>query len=298
MQDLPAFSRRLLDALADAPLAWQTPEQLARLLGADFETTCDAVADLDASGWLDPWELDGTIHVILSPRAAERLRVRLVPIGRSERFRWSSLDDPEPAQVVTGRSHGGATLLDLLADPTPGPELLAEASERAEGLAAARAEAGVRPREEFLPRPKILLGLGLTPWPGPRAEPTRVCPGCRSAALDETAYCLVCDRWGLDHRLKPRRRSGAGAGDGTNPILGRGKTNPIPPGKGTNPILAGGKTNPISTAEARAVRDKEKRKAKRRSKLQAMAARDRAAKAGHRQDGGTSGNPPSRRAAR
>ncbi len=57
------------------------------------------------------------------------------------------------------------------------------------------------PSESSFPRPAILLGSALTPWPGPLAAKGRICPGCRSKPISERAYCLVCDRWGLDHLL-------------------------------------------------------------------------------------------------
>jgi hypothetical protein len=68
------------------------------------------------------------------------------------------------------------------------------------------------PSESSFPRPTVLLGSGLTPWPGPLAAKGRICPGCRSGPISERAYCLVCDRWGFDYML-----AGPGGQPGATP---------------------------------------------------------------------------------
>ncbi len=102
MFDLSETCLRLLRALTAAPVAWQTPAQLASKIGGPRERALDALADLDASGWLDPWETDGEFFVTLTPHAAERLRVRLTPAGRSDTLRWVSVDDPQPCPRAPG----------------------------------------------------------------------------------------------------------------------------------------------------------------------------------------------------
>ena len=201
MNDLSDLCQRVLRALIAAPIAWQAPIQIAAKLGGDRDATLDAIADLDSAGWLAPWEMDGDLHVILTPLAAERLGVKLVPAGKSETMRWAPIDDPEPNPRAPGRGQGDVDALDLIPDPSPGPEEEAEASERAERLVRLSAQDVEASMLSTLPRPSILLGSGLTPWPGPSESNGRACPGCGSEPISEKAYCLVCDRWGLDPLL-------------------------------------------------------------------------------------------------
>jgi hypothetical protein len=81
-----------------------------------------------------------------------------------------------------------------------------EAAERAEESmlkGSGPLESRRRGVEQGLPAPTLLVGLGLTPWPGPGvgSQPNRPCPACGSGRLEPSMYCLYCDRWGLDHRL-------------------------------------------------------------------------------------------------
>jgi hypothetical protein len=202
--------QQLLNAIVAGTLGWQTPQQLATRLGLDLDQTCDLIADLNAQGILDPWETEQELYVTLSPRAAERLNVHLVQVGRSEVMRWRSWDEPEPPpKNASTRPSERTDALNLIADPTPGPEAQAMAAERAERLNSLLADDPADAKWlETLPRPTILLGLGLTPWPGPRRTPDKACPGCGSVAISETSYCIVCDRWGLDHLFANVRRQG------------------------------------------------------------------------------------------
>ncbi len=205
MFELNDLCHRLLRSIVTAPLAWQSPPQLATRLGIGLDDATDALADLDVSGWIDPWEMGDLLYVTLSPRGAERLRVRLVTVGRSEGMRWGSIDDPEPYPARSLGRHEGLSALDFVADPTPSPEQAAESAERMARIARGRADAGLADWVNFLPRPTILYGSGLTPWPGPKRHRAGECPGCGSRPLPESAYCLVCDRWGLDHCLATHR---------------------------------------------------------------------------------------------
>ena len=60
-----AFSeagRRVIDAVIEAPVAWRSPAELAERLGWGVERTLDEIAELDAAGWLEAWELaDGPV---------------------------------------------------------------------------------------------------------------------------------------------------------------------------------------------------------------------------------------------
>ena len=207
MNDLSEHCQRVLRALIAAPIAWLAPTQIAARLGGDRETTYDALADLEAAGWLDPWEMEDDLYITLSTYGAERLRVQLVPGGRSDTMRWASIDDRQPSPRAAGRGQGDVDALDLIPDSSPGPEAEAEAAERAERLVHRSETAGEPPALSTLPRPSILLGSGLTPWPGPGESRGPSCPGCGSRPIPEKAYCLVCDRWGLDPLLDATRAS-------------------------------------------------------------------------------------------
>lgn len=201
MTELSERSRCVLRTLIAAPIAWLAPSHLAAKIGGDREKTLDALAELDSAGWLDPWEIDGDLFVTLTTYAAERLGVRLAPGGRSDTMRWVPISEPEPSPRTPGRGQGDVDALDLIPDPSPGPEAAVEAAERADRLVS-RPTSGADPISiSSLPRPAILLGSGLTPWPGPEESRGPVCPGCKSQPIPEKAYCLVCDRWGLDPML-------------------------------------------------------------------------------------------------
>jgi hypothetical protein len=203
MLELSEEGKRVIEALIGAPLAWQSPAELASATGLDIETTTDLLASLDADGWLSPWELESDVVVTLSVGAAARLGVRLVESGRDEASRWARAGDPEPP---IPRASGvfrdeRAASLERVVDPLGSPE---EALERAEE-AGERSGAPQGPRGrafiEGLPAPTLLVGIGLTPWPGPGDGRKASCRSCGSRRLKPSMYCLYCDRWGLDHLL-------------------------------------------------------------------------------------------------
>ena len=254
MNDLTELGHRVLRTIVSAPIAWLAPIQIAVRLGGDRDKTLDAVADLDAAGWLEPWELEGDIYVILTPRAAEHLGVRLAPGGRSDTMRWVSIDETEPCPRVPGRGQGDVDALDLIPDSAPGPEAEAVAAERAERIARHPDRSGDASDLSTLPRPSILLGSGLTPWPGPRMHPGHACPGCGSKPIAEKAYCLVCDRWGLDHLL----------------MASRGKVPPVRPSRPTP-----NQPRDVTAQAARAARkEKHRRKLAEREKQERGGGKD------------------------
>ncbi len=215
MVELSEADRRLIDALIGAPLAWQAPEDLARSLDWGLEETLDVLADLDAGGWLEAWARDSGLVVTLSVAAASAMAVRLIEVGADEVPRWARRDDPEPpAPRASGvfRSDRAATL-ELVIDARASVELEAE---RHDGHAPPSPQAPGRPvaiPAELLPRPTRLIGTDLVPWPGPGDGRKASCPACLSKRLDPSAYCLYCDRWGLDHLIRgeaapPSRRRG------------------------------------------------------------------------------------------
>lgn len=214
MVELSEQADAVIGALLRADRAWQTPAELAGALGADLEDTTDCLAGLDADGWLVAWDAgdpDGP-SVTLSARAAARLDARLVEHGPDEVPRWATRDqaEPPPARAIGVFRNVLAAALELVVDPQSSPEAAAEAAEAVEAAGAqpernpvdpAPAAAPRPPRSPRWPRPTVLLGTGTTPWPGPaRAEGAR-CPVCCGRPLAASAYCLGCDRWGLDHRL-------------------------------------------------------------------------------------------------
>lgn len=213
MVDLTENGRRVIEALLKAPLAWQSPEQLASAMGFGVEETTDVLADLDASGWLTAWERRFDVVVTLSVEAAAKLGVRLVESGRGEDPRWAALGDPEPPMP---RASGvfrdeRAASLERVVDPSPMPDEAVERAEEAIERSEASADARRRAFLESLPAPTLLIGLGLSPWPGPGDGRKASCPACGSKRLKPSMYCLYCDRWGLDHLIRdeppPRARA-------------------------------------------------------------------------------------------
>ena len=210
MVELSEASRAVIRALLEAPLAWQTPAELARSLGGDLEETTDCVATLDAEGWLVAWDgCDGPgPAVTLSAEAASRLDARLVERGPDEMPRWATRDqDDPPARRALGVFRGErAASLEMVVDPRMPPDAAMEAAEDAAGRLADPdpAHARTAARVARMPRPTLLLGTGLSPWPGPDAARASggSCPVCGDRPLKPTMYCLSCDRWGLDHRIE------------------------------------------------------------------------------------------------
>ncbi len=259
---LPPISEvqaRIIERILHASIAWQTIAQLERATRLDQETMLDALADLDASGWVETWDREPEPVVTLSVAGAAALNARIVEYGRSRTPRWSLVGDPEPPEpVASGVSHlvQGAGL-SAIADPKPGPEALAMIYEE---QVAAKAIPGKSPRlarADRLPFPTIILGSSLTPWPGPGTFLHGVCPACRSQPLRPRTYCLGCDRWGLDHLLTDETER-------TRPTRGR-------------------------THQAETLRgDKQRRIEKRRSRLLGNPARDRDPRSGvHPEAGAT-----------
>ena len=204
MLELSEAGLRIVQALVNAPVAWQSPAELAATMGLEVEETTDLLAGLDAEGWLSAWERELDVVVTLSVEAASRLGVRLVEFGRDEVPRWARRGDPEPPRSkASGVFRGGkAAGLELVVDSSM---TLQESIERAEEALEGRAVAPdprQRPGIERLPGPTLLIGSGLTPWPGPEDGRKSSCPSCGSRRLKPSMYCLYCDRWGLDHLFK------------------------------------------------------------------------------------------------
>jgi hypothetical protein len=194
---------QLIRVLVGGAVAWQSPRDLTELLGWNIEDTSDVLASLDDEGWLQVWdqEEDGVV-VALSPLGAERIGMRIAEFGASETARWVSMGDPDPplprAKHVCTQARAAA--LNYVEDPQLGPELAALRAEELSQLAKVLAP---DPRsgtwlEVEPPWPSCLLGVSLTPWPGPRRDPQEECPACGRMPLKPNMYCLYCDRWGLD----------------------------------------------------------------------------------------------------
>ncbi len=195
MADLPETGISVMNALIGAPLAWQTPAQVATALGCDLEETLDLLCDLDAAGWLDVWDDPRGLVVTLSPLAAERLCVRIVEVGPAETPRWAGSGDPDPP-ALRSRSvcaSDRAAGLDFVVDPYSFEDFL---SQEDPPEPPATSSNGSRTPFEF--RPTLLVGLGLTPWPGPAELSKPACPACSGQSFRTCMYCLYCDRWGQD----------------------------------------------------------------------------------------------------
>jgi hypothetical protein len=203
MQDLSEEGRRVIEALVRAPLAWQSPLELARAMGRDLEETTNLLASLDADGWLAAWEREFDVVVTLSVAGASLLGLRLVEAGFDEVPRWAGRGDREPPGLRASgvfRDERAATL-ELVADPSCTAEDAVERAEEALLRAGSRKQLADH-NSCYLPVPTLLVGLGLTPWPGPGDGRKASCPSCASKRLKPSMYCLYCDRWGLDHLLR------------------------------------------------------------------------------------------------
>ncbi|WP_145273533.1 hypothetical protein [Tautonia plasticadhaerens] len=216
---------RILQAIAGGPTAWLTPEELSFLIGLDRDETLDAVASMDLEGQLDIWERPEGIVVTLSALSAVRLGVHLVELGPKQVLRWAREGDPEPAaprSTHVVRDPSSASFA-FLVDPGPGPEALADTSHQAERYhrSPARAKVVCRSEERAAPpRPTRLIGTGLIPWPGPSIDSEVPCPACGPDPLPPNAYCLCCDRWGLDDaEPAPARKAASSRGPGNDGFL-------------------------------------------------------------------------------
>ncbi len=206
MPDLPDAWLTVINAVLDAPVAWRAPGEIASAIGRDSEETGDMLCELDLAGWLAIWHAEPGPLVTLSALAAGRLGARLVEVGPGQVPRWARAGEPDPPAPRAGhvcKAARGAAL-EFVHDPTPPPDVAAERGERAEARAlAASGSPSFRHRPGDLPAPTVLIGLGLTPWPGPRRSDELACPACGGRALVPHAYCLYCDRWGLDRPADP-----------------------------------------------------------------------------------------------
>jgi len=199
-QVISEAGRRIIDAVIEAPVAWRSPGELADRLGWTLEQTLDEIAELDTKGWLEAWELvDGPV-VTLSVAATADCGVRLVEVGHDDTPKWARSGDPDPpGQRASGvfRSQKAASM-GLVADGRPSAENAAILAEETENRNGAVGDSRDQASIEKLPKPTLLIGGGLSPWPGPLQADGQTCPACRSARLPARAYCLWCDRWGLD----------------------------------------------------------------------------------------------------
>jgi hypothetical protein len=260
MPDLPDNRMAVLNALTEGPEAWKSPQELAGMLGISAVEAEDLLCELDLAGLLEIWETDDGPLVMLSPLAAERLGVRLVEVGAAGTPRWALSGDPDPplprARKVC-RDERAATL-EFVVDTEPPPEVAAARGERAERAerAALAPQAGevekpaTRTADDF-PRPSLLIGLGLTPWPGPGVAQPAGCPACGGQTLGPQMYCLFCDRWGLDRLAFATSQPAAAPGTPAPPTA-----KPKPPRK-------------VRWDQGEADRQKQRRKAKRKRRKQA-----------------------------
>ena len=204
MADLPDAWIAVLNALLNGSVAWCSPAEVAEALGWNAAETSDHLCDLDVAGWVSVWETDAGPVVTLSALAAARLGARLVEVGLDATPRWARVGDPDP---IAPRSRNvcrseRAAALAFVVDHAPSPDANAELGERADAFSEAQRDGPpcTEPPDDW-PRPTVLIGVNLTPWPGPAAPVGAGCPACGGRALGPRMYCLFCDRWGLDALL-------------------------------------------------------------------------------------------------
>jgi hypothetical protein len=205
MAQIPQTWKCILDVLIAAPIAWQTPREIAAALACEVETTSDLLCEMDLEGWIAVWDGENEPRITLTPLAAERLGVSIVEFGAQLSPRWARAGDPVPAETRPTHIHSleQHARPDQMLDPYDSPDLAAENSERLERRAASLRKRPARLSHiDDLPCPIHLLGSGLTPWPGPAELQTRsCCPACGDRPLAPHVYCLCCNRWGLDDLL-------------------------------------------------------------------------------------------------
>ncbi len=206
MVEIPDAWWLVLNALLEGPVAWQSPAEVATALDRDAEETTDLICLMHVAGWIDVWECEAGPLVTFSPLAAARLQVHLVEVGVEESPRWARVGDPPPP-LPRARNVCKAELaaaLDYVIDPAPEPGLAAERAEDVPRPTSTRHDHRIgHARINDLPRPTLLIGQGLTPWPGPGEDVRTDCPACGNLGLQPHMYCLCCDRWGRDGLVAP-----------------------------------------------------------------------------------------------
>jgi hypothetical protein len=218
MVEIPENWKRVLDFVVEAPVAWQSAAAIAEALAWGVEETTDLLADMDVAGWVSVWVVEPEPLITLSTLAAYHYQVVLVELGPKDLPRWSLPGEPDPipprAKNVASCEHHARQ--DKILDPGPSPELAMEQAETEAERAARYCRYLVGTCEvDDLPPPCHLLGQSFTPWPGPPPSPgAQGCPVCAGRPLLPHAYCLYCNRWGLDEVLQKlaaqsEQRSGA-----------------------------------------------------------------------------------------
>ncbi len=191
-------SDQILKALAEASVAWQSPDQLASTLGWKRSRVADRLVDLEDRGLVETWDLEEDLYTVLTPLGAQRMGVRLVEGGTETPLYWEPIASPEPRPARARLTCCKAASADgaFVVDPNPSAEAMAEHHE----WTAASQRVNDPDR---LPRPTQLVGLSQVGWPGPsQVEPHQPCPVCQDRPLSLSSYCLYCDRWGADAILQ------------------------------------------------------------------------------------------------
>lgn len=129
VEDLSFGFTELLLAIAGDKLAWQTVEELAIHFRVGPELIEDALGELDAKGWICPWELPTGLAVTFTPLAAELLCLRIAEFGPREEPRWVGVGTDDPPLPSAKRIFRDWATLSLVIDPSPGPAELAELAE-------------------------------------------------------------------------------------------------------------------------------------------------------------------------
>lgn len=205
MADLPDTWMTVLNILLEGPVAWRSPAEVAKALGRNDSETTDLLSDLNVAGLVAVWETDSGPLVILSALAAERLSARLVEVGPEAIPRWALVGEPDPPAPRSKNvcRSARAAALDTVADCALWPDAAEEFGERADRFVADRRDSPPAPvLTEDWPKPTHLIGVSLSPWPGPSAPVGAGCPACGGRKLGPRMYCLLCDRWGLDALLE------------------------------------------------------------------------------------------------
>lgn len=180
-------------------------------LSAWSEAGADALASL---GLVDRWRIGADAGVCLSTFAAASLGLRAA--ARGARWVWIDASAPEPRERRARRKRP-TTFLDAEAvvdEAAEEPWVIASTAEDLDRLMRGgrrRSDAEIEAVDDAIERSRPTMILeGCVSWPpierhwvasASRWVAPRACPVCRGARLSTSAYCLWCDRWGLDAAL-------------------------------------------------------------------------------------------------
>jgi hypothetical protein len=209
----------ILRQIRVSPGACVAPSALAAALAVEPDVMLDQLAEMDIAGWICVWETEGGPLITYSPLTVERLDLKLTEDARGT-LRWVIEAEGTPERVYPRPCHddGQVDVLDTIADPSPGPDEIAERNEAAERAGAALIARSDRYplAAEDVPYPTVMLLGNESDWyeidrRRGRKPAFRRCDCCKGRKLPLNHYCLRCSRWGWDPYFAAPKPCAAGA---------------------------------------------------------------------------------------